>query len=94
MISQIQDVLDQGYNQYLLIGGAVLVVVAVKIWMTNLAYKKKLASFIHPETVLPDLKKKFKSVEEAQTLLAFNILKVAEDYTRLRNIAFLMAFLK
>ncbi len=53
-----------------------LIVVAIKIWMTNKAYKNKLASFVHPDTVMGDLKKKIKSVDEAQSLLAFNILKV------------------
>jgi len=44
--------------------------------MANKAYQKKLTSFIHPDTVLGDLKKKVKSVDDAQNLLAFNILKV------------------
>jgi hypothetical protein len=46
--------------------------------MANKAYKKKLASFIHPESVLPDIKKKVKSLEDAQNLLAFNIHKLPE----------------
>lgn len=62
--------------------------------MANQAYKKKLASFIHPDTVIADLKIKLKSVDEAQSLLAFNILKVVQDYGRLKNIAFLMAYIK
>lgn len=64
------------YNQYLLIGVAVLIVIIIKLWMANKAYKRKLVSFVHPDTVLVDIMKKIKSVNEIQSLLAFNILKV------------------
>jgi hypothetical protein len=53
-----------------------------------------LKSFIHPDTIIEDIKKKFKSVEDAQNVLSFNILKLEEDYSRVRNIAFLIAYLK
>ena len=70
------------------------IVILIKIWMARKAYEKKLLSFIHPDTVLPDLKKKVKSVEDAQNLLAFNILKMSEDETRIRNVAFLISLIK
>ncbi len=41
-------------------------VVVIKLWMANKAYKLKMKSFIHPDTILQDLKLKFKSVDEAQ----------------------------
>ncbi len=82
------------YNQYFLIGIAVMIVILIKIWMANKAYQRKLVSFIHPDSVLPEIKKKVKSVEDAQNLIAFNILKLPEDDSRLRNIAFLIALLK
>ena len=50
------------YNQYFVIGVAVLIVILIKIWMANKAYKKKLASFIHPDSILPEIKKKVKSL--------------------------------
>lgn len=62
MISFLEIFEEKIYNQYLLIGIAVLIVVAIKIWMANKAYKKKLASFIHPDSVLPEIKKKIKSL--------------------------------
>ncbi len=31
--------------------------------MTNKAYQKKLQSFVHPDTILADLKKKVTSVD-------------------------------
>jgi hypothetical protein len=85
---------EQVYNQYAIIAFAIFVVVSIKIYMAKKAYQRKLTSFIHPDTVLDDLKKKVKSVDEAQNLLAFNILKVTEDESRMRNIGFLMALLK
>jgi hypothetical protein len=45
--------------------------------MTNKAYQKKLQSFVHPNTILADLKNKVNSLDEAQNLLAFNIHKLA-----------------
>ena len=66
----------QIYNQYAIIGFAVLVVISIKIYMANKAYQQKLTSFIHPDTVLADLKKKVTSIDEAQNLLAFNLHKV------------------
>lgn len=77
-----------------MIGLSVAIVIGIKLWMARKAYEKKLLSFIHPDTVLADIKKKVKSVQDAQNLLAFNLLKIPEDYTRIRNLAFLMALIK
>jgi hypothetical protein len=73
---------------------AVTILFAIKLYMSNKAYHNKLKTFIHPDTIMDDIKKKFKSVEDAQNLLSFNILKCTEDFTRLRNIAFLVAYLR
>jgi hypothetical protein len=85
---------EQVYNQYALIAMAVLIVVSIKIFMAKKAYRNKLTSFVHPDTVVADLKKKVTSIDQAQDLLAFNIHKLPEDESRMRNIAFLMVLLK
>jgi hypothetical protein len=50
------------YNQYFLLGVAVLIVIFIKIWMAGKAYQRKLVSFIHPDSMLSEIKKKVKSV--------------------------------
>lgn len=82
------------FSQYGIVAFAILVVVLIKVYTANKAYQRKLTSFIHPNTVVEDLKKKVPSIDEAQNLLAFNLHKVPEDESRMRNIAFLMALLK
>lgn len=40
------------FSQYGIVAFAILVVVLIKVFMANKAYQRKLASFIHPDTVV------------------------------------------
>ena len=64
------------YNQYILVGLVMAVVVGMKYFTVQRAYNKRLASFIHPSQMLPELKKKLGSKNELPQLLGLNVSKL------------------
>jgi hypothetical protein len=68
---------EEVYNQYFVIAFAVAIVAIIKYVTVNKAYEKKTQSFIHPTKLLPEIKKKIKSIEDARTILALNLTKVS-----------------
>ena len=87
---------EEVYNQYLLIASMMLILILIKYYTIQKAYKNKLTAFVHPSTILHDLTSKIKQTpnSDPRMILSLNLKKVHEDYSRLRNIAMLMAYME
>lgn len=53
---------ETAFEQYLLIGAAVLVLLVIKYYAVNKSYENKLQQFIHPQYMVDDVKKKLKKI--------------------------------
>lgn len=49
---------ETAIEQYMLIGAAVLVLLAIKYYAVNKSYQNKLQQFIHPQYMVDEVKKK------------------------------------
>jgi hypothetical protein len=78
--------------QYLLILAAVGVLLGLKALTLRTNYNKQLEQFVDPSIFMEEIKKKVKSVEEAEKILCIN-LSSAIDHQRLRNISILVTLI-
>lgn len=84
------------FDQYLLIGFAVLVVLGIKYWTVNKSYNTQLQNFVHPDLLIPDVRHKLQKVPgfDIRILLSQNLTALNQDPTKIRNIAILIALMK
>jgi len=87
---------ETAIEQYMLIGAAVLVLLAIKYYAVNKSYQNKLQQFIHPQYLIDDVKKKLKKIPgyDTRILLSENLAVVEQDPSKMRNIALLICLMK
>jgi hypothetical protein len=87
---------DNIFEQYLLIGIAVIILLGIKYYAMNKSYKNKLEQFIHPQHLVPDIRAKLEKIKDLdiRILLSQNLTNLKEDTSKIRNIALLITIMK
>lgn len=90
------DMFDNIFEQYLLIGIAVIILLGIKYYAMNKSYKNKLEQFIHPQHLVSDIRAKLDKIKDLdiRILLSQNLTNLKEDTSKIRNIALLITIMK
>ena len=91
------DLFDSSiFQQYLIIGVVVAIVLGIKFYAVNKSYSKKLDSYVEPDILIPDIEAKLKKVSsnDLRIILNQNLKYVVSEPERMRNIALLIALMK
>lgn len=86
----------QLFGQYMLVAGAIVILLLLKYYTINKSYKNKLSAYIEPSLLTDEIRSKLKKHPQSDTtvLLSHSLTGLKQDPTRIRNIAILICLMQ
>lgn len=68
------------FSQYMLIGLAVIILLSIKYFTINKSYSNQLSTFVHPDLLVDEVKKKLKKIpdNDPRIILAQNLTALSK----------------